>query len=138
MTAEGILLIDDDSDILCSFKSILEDEGYRVYTASDAKQAIEILREQEIKLAILDYVMPNMRGDQLAKAINALDDGINIIFVSGYTEVIEAASRLDFDVYDVLLKPLDPDRLINKIRALRGVPKENGQLFYAYPVATEV
>jgi DNA-binding NtrC family response regulator len=63
----------------------------------------------KIHLAILDFMMPKLRGDQLAKRLNPNRPGIKIIFVSGYNEVIEVAKKLKFDVFGVFMKPFDPD-----------------------------
>ena len=63
MTMGHILLVDDDQEIICSFKSILEDEGYVVYTANDADEAVKVMRDNEVQLAILDYVLPKTRGE---------------------------------------------------------------------------
>ena len=63
----------------------------------------------KIHLAILDYMMPKLRGDQLARRLIQIDQEIKIIFVSGYNEVIEVAKKLEFDVFGVFMKPFDPD-----------------------------
>lgn len=63
----------------------------------------------KIHLAILDYMMPKLRGDQLTRRLIQIDQEIKIIFVSGYNEVIEVAKKLEFDVFGVFMKPFDPD-----------------------------
>ena len=63
----------------------------------------------KIHLAILDYMKPKLRGDQLTRRLIQIDQEIKIIFVSGYNEVIEVAKKLEFDVFGVFMKPFDPD-----------------------------
>ena len=126
-----ILLIDDDKDIVCSFKTILEDEGYKVYSASDAEKAMDLVKRKDITVVILDYVLPKVKGDQLAKEIVALNKGIKIIFVSGYSDVTEVVQRLDF-VCDVMLKPINPDSLISLIKTLDYEQMQTAPLLYPY------
>ncbi|MCW4048443.1 MAG: response regulator [Candidatus Bathyarchaeota archaeon] len=118
MTARSVLLIDDDRDIMFSFKSILESEGYLVYTASDADEALDIVEDEEVNYAIMDFVLPNVRGDQLARLLKRINEKINIIFVTGYFDVLDAVKHLDFSVCDVLMKPIDPGRLVKKLDKL--------------------
>jgi DNA-binding response OmpR family regulator len=134
LTKDRILLVDDDQEIICSFKSILEDEGYVVYTANDADEAVKVMRDNEVQLAILDYVLPKTRGDKLAETLKAINQKLNIIFVSGYLEVIEATNRLDCGVCGVFLKPVSPETLLTRVRSLETDPLHTEQLLYPYMV----
>lgn len=132
MVTGRILLVDDDDDIVCCFRSILEDEGYMVYAANDADEAVKIMRDNEVQLAIMDYVLPRTRGDKLAETLNAINRKLKIIFVSGYVEVIDASNRLDCGVCGVFLKPVNPERLLNRVRILETDPLQAEQLTYPY------
>ena len=101
--------MDDDEDLLFAYRLLLEKENTAVFTTDDVDKAQEIARKEKIHLAILDYMMPKLRGDQLARRLIQIDPEIKIIFVSGYNEVIEVAKKLDFDIYGVFMKPFDPD-----------------------------
>jgi two-component system response regulator AtoC len=134
MATDHILLVDDDQEIICSFKSILEDEGYVVYTANDADEAVNVMRDNEVQLAIMDYVLPKTRGDKLAEALKTINQKLNIIFVSGYLEVFEASNRLDSGVCGVFLKPVSPETLLNRVRSLETDPLHEDLLLYPYMV----
>jgi len=134
LMTDHILLVDDDQEIICSFKSILEDEGYVVYTANDAEEAVKVMRDNEVQLAIMDYVLPKTRGDKLAETLKAINQKLNIIFVSGYLEVIEATNRLDCGVCGVFLKPVSPETLLTRVRSLETDPLHAEQLLYPYMV----
>ena len=58
--------------------------------------------------------MPKLRGDQLAQKLYDIDNDIKIIFVSGYSEVVEAVKKLDISILGVFLKPVSPE-IIEKI-----------------------
>ena len=129
-----ILLIDEDQEIIYSFKSILEDEGYVVYSANDACEAEKIMRDNEIQLAIMDYVLPRIRGDKLAETLMAINQKLKIIFVSGYLEVLDAVHSIDCDVYGVFLKPVNPESLLSWVRSLEADPLHVEQFLHYYMV----
>ncbi|MCB2171946.1 response regulator, partial [archaeon] len=60
-----ILIVDDDEDILELYKLILEDEGYRVDTAKNGKEALEKALKNSYYLALLDFVLPDIKGTEI-------------------------------------------------------------------------
>ncbi len=131
---DRILLVDDDDDVIYSFRSILEDEGYMVYSANDADEAVKIMRDNEVQLAIMDYVLSKTRGDELAETLNAINRKLKIIFVSGHLEVIDASNRLDCGVCGVFLKPVNPESLLKWVKILETEPLQAEQLIYPYMI----
>jgi DNA-binding NtrC family response regulator len=112
----SILLVDDDVDVLASIRAILETEDYEVYTACNADQAKVIITENEVHIVIMDYILPEVTGDQIVKDLKQIDENLNIIFLSGFPQVYHAVEALDFDVHRVFLKPVNPERLLSAIR----------------------
>ena len=82
--------------------ALLEKENTTVFTSNDVDKAHEIARREKNDLAILNYMMPKLREDQLARRQIGINQEIKIIVVSGYNEVIEVAKKLEFDVYGCL------------------------------------
>ena len=114
----SILLVDDDPDVLVSIRAVLETEGYTVYTANNSDQARVIISENDVHLVIMDYILPDYSGDQIVKTLKKIDEKLNIIFLSGFLHVIKAVEDLEFDVYRVFLKPVDPEVLLSAMRSL--------------------
>jgi DNA-binding response OmpR family regulator len=112
----NILLVDDEKDISDSLTYLLESEGYEVYTASNGAQAEEIVREKEIDFAILDYILEDSTGVQVAKILHEIDKNIGFMFFSGHSEVSDIENKLDFSVREIFLKPIDPDDFLEKMR----------------------
>ena len=110
----SILLVDDD--VLASIRAILETEDYEVYTACNADQAKVIIMENEVYLVIMDYILPELTGDQIVKDLKQIDENLNIIFLSGFPQVYKAVEALEFDVHRVFLKPVNPELLLSVIR----------------------
>jgi DNA-binding NtrC family response regulator len=106
---KSILVVDDDTDLLFCYSLMLENDETEVITSCDVDEAQEIVRNQKIDLVILDYMMPKLRGDQLAKRLYDINNKIKIIFISGYSEVIEAVKKLDITIHGVFLKPVNPE-----------------------------
>ena len=77
----NILLVDDDETILDTYQVILEMEGYTVHTASNPYKAIQIIQDQDIQLAILDYNLPNMTGTELGRLVKKFNQSIVIMFI---------------------------------------------------------
>ena len=115
-----ILLVDDDENILNTYQEILELVGHTVYTAGNPYKAIQIMKNQKIQLAILDYNLPHMTGTQLGHLINKMNESIEIVFISGETEIHEIVKGVNYKVCKVFSKPIELDELIECIDGALG------------------
>ena len=118
----NILIVDDDDDIIDCFKFIFECEGFKIDCAHSPDEALKKAREKKYVIAILDYILPNMRGDELAEKLNDIDDSINLIFISGYTDAEETINRKGISVYRFFMKPINPESLIDAIKSIAVEP----------------
>ena len=107
-----VLVADDEFGILLVLEMALYDAGYRVVTAGNGRQAVELARAEPPDLIILDWMMPVMDGPAAAAAIRndpVLKD-VPIIFMSGASE---ASLRSRIDLYSAFLhKPFLDDELL--------------------------
>jgi CheY-like chemotaxis protein len=95
-TPAAILCIDDEEPALVLRRLVLENAGYRVFTALTGKQGIELFRHQPIDVVILDYWMADMDGLDVADQLKALSPKTPIIMLSGYTSILdEGLGRVD-------------------------------------------
>jgi two-component system phosphoglycerate transport system response regulator PgtA len=111
----NILLVDDDEDLLKSFQLLLELQGHTVNAVANPYTALQIMKEKEVNLAILDYNLPYMTGTQLGHLIKKIKKSTPIMFISGNPEIHEIAKRVKYDVCTVLSKPINPDLLIQSV-----------------------
>ena len=134
MSKKTILVVDDDITILTALRKILEDL-YDVSLAKSAEAAWQIVNNSEIDLILLDIEMPKMSGLaflEYLKDNNAFYYyAVPIIFVTSHArpEIIMQAKR--HGVKDFIVKPVIPDLLLEKIKALfeaKGVQPENSLL----------
>jgi PAS domain S-box-containing protein len=116
---ETILVVEDDTTVRLVISDSLKDLGYQILAASDAREAILLLRSsQHIDLLISDVVMPHVNGRKLAETARGLRANLKVLFVSGYAE--NATVRGDFldPGMDMLTKPFALDALAAKVHAM--------------------
>jgi len=122
MSAPYILVVDDEPDIRSLVKEILEDEGYEVTTAEDARGAREARRARRPDLILLDIWMPDVDGISLLKEWSEGDQlPCPVIMISGHGSVEAAVEATRLGAYDFLEKPLSMAKLLLTVeRALEA------------------
>jgi len=115
---ETILLVDDEEIIRDLGVDILEDRGYRVFPASEGKEAVRIYREQaqEIDLVILDVMMPGIGGKETYRQLRAINPQIKVLLSSGYSTNGEVGEILKQGVSGFVQKPYREEELAAKVR----------------------
>ncbi|SEM22781.1 PAS domain S-box-containing protein [Syntrophus gentianae] len=115
---ETILLVEDEPTILYLAKLMLESFGYRVLAASTPGEAIQMAKEHadEINLLMVDVVMPEMNGPDLAKYLLSLYPGLRCLFMSGYTANIIAHRGVLDEGVSFIQKPFSMQALAAKVR----------------------
>ena len=110
----SVLVVDDDPDVRGFIAEALADEGYRVREVADGKTALTEFAARKPDLVVLDFVMPEMSGADVARRILKTSPGQKILFVSGYSET-EAIRKVAPDS-PVLAKPFRSDALCRAVR----------------------
>ena len=106
----NIMLVEDETDLLFAFKSILISEGYNVDTFTDSFEALKHfvkLNRPYYDLVILDIRMPGMNGIQLYQRLKRIDDDSRVIFVTALDAAAELVSILpDLNPPSIIRKPI--------------------------------
>lgn len=113
----NILVCDDERDILDAIKIYLKAEGYKVFTAEDGARALEIIKENEIHLAIIDIMMPVMDGITLIMKMREKTN-IPIIVLSAKSEVTDKIVGLNVGADDYITKPFNAVELTARVNSL--------------------
>jgi CheY-like chemotaxis protein len=115
---ETVLVVEDDATVRSVISDALQDLGYKVLTAPDARLAIPLLQSTTpIDLLVSDVILPHINGGKLAQIARAARPQLKVLFVSGYTE--NAIARDSFDEkMDMLIKPFALDVLGAKVHAM--------------------
>jgi len=111
-----ILVADDENDIRDLIKISLEENGYTVLTAQNGKEAWDILKTQEVHLAILDVMMPVMDGFNLIRKIRE-QSTIPVIFLTARTSEMDKVLGLGLGADDYLAKPFSIAELMARVGA---------------------
>lgn len=113
-----ILIVDDDRDILDGYKFIFECEGYTPQITCNPRDALQLIKEDDFSVVILDYMLPLIRGDELAEKIKEINPMIKLVIISGYNDVEDLFLKRNLQVEGILKKPVDPEELLGLMESI--------------------
>ncbi len=127
-----VLIIDDNDNNLYTLECILKQASdISILQASSGQGGLEILKQQDVQLVIVDIQMPVMNGFEFANTIKSDEKfkHIPIIFLTAYFKSDEFATRgYKLGAFDYLTKPIDEHRLLNKISLYSQLHKQAAEL----------
>ncbi len=112
----NILVCDDDKDIVSAIEIYLLEDGHIIFKAFDGYQALDILSKEDIQLVILDIMMPEMSGIEVAEKIRENSE-VPIIFLSAKSEESDKVDGLNAGGDDYVTKPFSPAELTARVRS---------------------
>jgi CheY-like chemotaxis protein len=117
---ETILSVEDDEAVRTITRRMLEKRGYRILSADSGEEALRIAAEYPapISLLITDVIMPEMSGGTLAERLQSILPGLNVLYVSGYTDEAIAHHGVPAEGVHFLQKPFTADALARKVRQI--------------------
>ncbi len=110
-----ILVVDDESSIRRTLKDILEFEKYKVDLAATGQDAIDMAKDTDYDVILLDIKMPEMDGMEVLEKINSFSS-TPIIMISGHGTIDTAVDAIKKGAYDFIVKPPDLNRLLITVR----------------------
>lgn len=114
-----VLCVDDEVVGLRIRKILLERAGYRVLTASDGSQALDVFSAHPVEAVVLDYSMPGMHGGEVARRMRLVKPEVPILLLSAYVG-LPAEVRSMVDVY--MTKGEGAPALLKRLNALLAAP----------------
>jgi CheY-like chemotaxis protein len=117
---ELVMIVDDEDLVTLLAQRVLTDEGYRVVTAKDGFQAIEIYRKlrDQISLIILDFTMPVMDGADVFEELLHINPKAPVVLSSGFAEQERLRSMLARGLRGFIPKPYTQQKLLTQIRSV--------------------
>ena len=126
-----VLCVDDDLSICQSIERILTEEAYEVQSVLTGLQAGRLVREQEIDIVLLDMLLTDVDGLDLAKQLAGQYPAVPIILISGYGSIEKAVSAIKAGIYDFIEKPFSRDRIVVMVeKAAQWRQNQQELLFY--------
>ncbi len=127
MSKGTVFIVEDDSELVELLKIRIESAGYRVLSTSEGDKAIDLVQKEIPDVVILDIFLPDTDGLTILKRLKSPIDietgepsktkDIPVIVLTGQAPMIENMTRVEGAV-DFFVKPLDIDKLINRLRSL--------------------
>lgn len=114
----NILIADDEENILTLISAILSKEGFTVFCARDGEEALNVYYDKHIDMLVLDEMMPKLSGNDLIKEIRKENADIPIIMATAKYLTADKAASFSYGADDYMVKPIDGDELIMRIKAL--------------------
>ena len=114
-----VLLVDDEKDFVEMLGLRLEEEGEDVTSAYSGQECLDILKEKDIDVVILDILMPGMDGIATLKEIKNKFPLVEVIMLTGHGTTESAVQGMKLGAFDYLLKPAYFEDLTAKLEAAR-------------------
>ena len=106
-----ILVVDDEEIVIRSCLRILGDGEYQVEAVRDGREALRKIEENPHDVMILDIMMPNMDGLEVLRRVKEAHPNVEVIMVTGLSEIDTAVRAMKLGAFDYLSKPFEPDEL---------------------------
>ncbi len=112
----NVLICDDQPDIVNALKIYLAPEGYRLFEAFNGRQALEMAREQDLHLILMDIMMPQMDGIMATARIRE-GSNVPIILLTAKSETEDVVAGLGAGADDYITKPFVPAEVLARVRS---------------------
>ena len=112
----NILVCDDEKDIVSALKIYLTSNGYRVYEAYDGQEAVDIIRNEDIQLVLMDVMMPKMDGIQAMVKIREISN-VPVILLTAKSEDTDKVLGLMVGADDYVTKPFNPVEVQARVKS---------------------
>ncbi len=128
MTKPSVLVVDDEEMFARNLARTLEAEGYDVAVAPGGREALERIRSGSVDVMILDMLMPDLDGLEVLRRAREVSPLTEVVVLTGHGSVSAGLEAMRLGAFDYLLKPCEPDDLLDRIRrALEKKAIEEGR-----------
>ncbi len=105
MAGERVLIVDDDPFTLELLTESLSEQGFRTVAVQDGERALEVLRQGNFRVALIDLSLPGMGGMDLVREVNLTAPETTMVIMTGYPTQESAIQALRQGAYDYIVKP---------------------------------
>ena len=112
-----ILIIDDDADICLLLSKYFEKKGFDVNSVPNGKEGITYIKKYGADVVLCDFRLPDYNGIEMLQKIKIIDAGIQVIIITGYSDVRTAVEALKKGAFEYVTKPLYPDEILLTVKS---------------------
>ncbi len=116
MNDAKILIVDDEEHILFILTELLIKQGYQVIKAKDGRTALNIFRQKQPQIVLLDYKLPDLSGIEILKKITSDQKYSEVIMMTAHGNIEQAVTSMKLGAYYYLTKPFNNDEIILQIK----------------------
>jgi len=120
MSADKVLLVDDEVEFVETLAERLRARGLEVDFATNGEEGLRMAGEKAFHAVVLDFAMPGMDGIETLKALREQNPDIQVMLLTGQATIKAAVEATRLGAVDVLEKPTDVETLLEKIRNARA------------------
>ena len=113
-----ILIVEDEEHIRKFVRINLEGDGFIVWEAESGEKGLEIVRQEEIDVVLLDIMLPGIDGFQVCKILREEFPNIGIIMLTAKSQDIDKIMGLEYGTDDYMVKPFNPKELVLRVKSL--------------------
>jgi DNA-binding response OmpR family regulator len=124
MNNQKVLLVDDEEEFVSALAERLDIRGIETRVATDGEQALEILETESFDVIVLDVIMPGISGLEVLQRLKEKDTRPAVILLTGHGSTREGLEGMRMGAFDYLMKPLDIEELIAKMKEAVAAKKE--------------
>ena len=111
-----VLIVEDDEVFLRPLRRALELEGFEVLTAGSGEEALDLLKREDVDLALTDQRLPGMDGVQVVRQLKSEHPEIGVVVMTAYGTIGAAVEATRLGAEDYLVKPFEPDEILLVLR----------------------
>lgn len=135
----GILIVDDDTQVLKSLRMWLKNEGFRPMTASNGNEAVAVIKDNAIDVAIVDFKMGKEDGIDVVQRLKELDNRVKIIMLTGFPSYETAVKAMKVGIFDYISKGSPNGKILDTINnAIQERIREIKFNYYELPSSNRI
>src|SRR5690606_20716463 len=123
-----ILIIEDDVSFCLMMKTFLTKKGFEVFSAFSFKEATVVLKDQQLDLVLTDVRLPDSDGIEILKYIKEINPAIQVILMTGYTDIKTAVNVMKIGAFDYVSKPINSDEILHAVHAALSEKKKTSTI----------
>jgi len=123
-----LLIVDDQNGIRVLLHEVFSSEGYETFQASNGRIALDIVKNDQPDLVLLDMKIPGMDGLEILKHIRKIDTEIKVIMMTAYGELDMIKEAMELGALQHFTKPFDIDELRLAVNALFDAPESGSHV----------